>query len=71
MDNSVTDVDGFIDFRTAFRLVSQGYRVVGFDYITSYYKVPLKGDRLRNLEAHTGFTSVQVHFVKRTPFGCR
>ena len=40
---------GFIGYHVARRLVDQGQEVVGVDNLTSYYDVPLKLDRLRQL----------------------
>ena len=59
----VTGAAGFIGFHTALRLLRQGDHVVGFDNLNDYYDVTLKEDRLRELAAHVGFTSVRADLV--------
>lgn len=59
----VTGAAGFIGFHTALRLLRQGDHVVGFDNLNDYYDVTLKENRLRQLEAHAGFTSVRADLV--------
>ena len=52
----VTGSAGFIGFHLSNRLLKDGYSVVGFDNINSYYDVSLKYARLDNLRA-TALTS--------------
>ena len=59
----VTGAAGFIGFHTALRLLRQGDHVVGFDNLNDYYDITLKERRLRELEAHAGFTSVRADLV--------
>src|SRR3989338_3755608 len=55
----VTGAAGFIGFHVAKELLNRGYRVVGYDAVTSYYDVRLKKRRLAMLGKFSAF-----HFVK-------
>lgn len=55
--NSVllTGTSGFIGFRTAEQLLSQGVEVVGVDNMNDYYDLRLKNWRLDQLRSHSNF----------------
>lgn len=55
----VTGAAGFIGFHTALCLLKQGKTVVGIDNMNPYYRVQLKEDRLKRLQAYPHF-----HFHK-------
>lgn len=46
----ITGIAGFIGYHTAFRLLHEGYSVIGIDNLNDYYDVELKKDRLNQLE---------------------
>lgn len=52
----ITGTAGFIGFHLASRLSDAGCTVVGIDNLNPYYDVNLKKDRLKLLEARSGFT---------------
>ncbi|MBS3757666.1 MAG: NAD-dependent epimerase [Desulfobacterales bacterium] len=56
----VTGVAGFIGFHLAYRLLKDGYSVVGIDNLNPYYDVNLKKDRLKELEP---FSNFQFHGI--------
>src|SRR6056297_1169583 len=56
----VTGVAGFIGFHLAYRLLKDGYSVVGIDNLNPYYDVNLKKDRLKELEP---FSNYQFHGI--------
>ncbi|MGB0496874.1 MAG: NAD-dependent epimerase/dehydratase family protein [Rubricella sp.] len=53
----ITGTAGFIGFHLARRLLSHGWRVVGFDGMTDYYDVSLKRRRHQILLQSEGFTA--------------
>jgi UDP-glucuronate 4-epimerase len=53
----ITGVAGFIGFHLAFKLLSEGYEVVGIDNINDYYDPILKNCRLENLGVNTQLIS--------------
>ena len=52
----ITGVAGFVGFHLAKRMLSDGWKVMGFDGITSYYSPKLKAARLSILQAQSGFS---------------
>jgi len=56
----LTGVAGFIGWKTARKLLENGYEVVGVDNINDYYDVSVKLWRLKNLE---GFSNFKFHRV--------
>jgi len=56
----VTGAAGFIGFHLARRLLSEGWRVVGFDAMTPYYDVALKRRRIAVLEGAPGFSLIEA-----------
>jgi len=52
----VTGAAGFIGYHVAKKLLQAGDQVVGLDNLNNYYDVQLKLDRLKQLEAATGFS---------------
>lgn len=54
----VTGSAGFIGYHLCARLLSQGWRVIGFDSLSDYYDVELKRRRHALLEQHPEFTPV-------------
>lgn len=55
----VTGSCGFIGYHLSFCLLSQGYRVIGFDNMNDYYEVQLKKDRLQLLKKFQNFTYIR------------
>lgn len=55
----VTGSCGFIGYHLSFCLLSQGYRVIGFDNMNDYYEVQLKEDRLQLLKKFQNFTYIR------------
>ena len=55
----VTGTAGFIGFHVAQRLLSDGYRVVGYDGVTRYYDPGLKRDRIAILQQNREFVQVE------------
>lgn len=56
----ITGSAGFIGFHLARRLLSAGYRVHGYDGMTSYYDVTLKQKRLAMLLQMPGFSATEA-----------
>lgn len=56
MNYLVTGAAGFIGFHVAQALLARDDRVVGIDNLSDYYDPQLKRDRLRELEANSGFS---------------
>lgn len=56
----VTGAAGFIGYHLTERLLHEGRAVVGIDNMNAYYDVELKRARLRELQAHPGFTFNEV-----------
>lgn len=52
----ITGTAGFIGFHLAFKLLPDGYDIIGLDNINSYYDIKLKLDRLRILQEYPNFT---------------
>ena len=46
----ITGAAGFIGFHTCSRLISEGYEIIGFDNVNSYYEVKIKESRLFELK---------------------
>ncbi len=61
----LTGAAGFIGMTTALRLLERGDEVVGLDNLNAYYDVQLKRDRLRRLQAHTGFRFIELDIADR------
>ncbi len=59
----VTGAAGFIGFHLCRALLSQGEQVVGLDNLNDYYDVGLKRDRLRLLQAESGFDFRELDLV--------
>ena len=55
----VTGASGFIGFHLSYRLISEGYKVVGLDNLNDYYDVRLKESRLEILNQLEGFSFVK------------
>lgn len=51
----ITGVAGFIGYHLAKRLLDDGFTVIGFDNLNSYYDVRLKKSRLDQLRKYPGF----------------
>ena len=45
----VTGAGGFIGFHLCFKLISNGYKVIGLDSLNEYYDINLKKERLKKL----------------------
>jgi UDP-glucuronate 4-epimerase len=56
----VTGSAGFIGYHVARRLLSEGWRVIGFDAVTDYYDVRLKRARLAELAPFERFRPVEA-----------
>lgn len=52
----ITGAAGFIGFHLAQRMLADGWEVMGFDGMTSYYDPTLKESRLSILQSHAGFS---------------
>jgi UDP-glucuronate 4-epimerase len=55
----ITGASGFIGFHLAKRMLSDGWKVMGFDGMTPYYSPKLKEARLSILQAQPGFSFEQ------------
>lgn len=56
----ITGTCGFIGFSLARRLLSEGYRVLGYDVINDYYDVNLKHDRNSLLQKFDNYSFIQA-----------
>lgn len=54
----ITGTAGFIGFHTALRLLADGHTVTGFDGLTPYYDLGLKGRRIEILARSRGFAQI-------------
>jgi len=61
----VTGAAGFIGFHVSKRLLAAGEEVIGLDSLSDYYDVQLKMNRLKQLEAETGFQFVKCDLADR------
>ncbi len=61
----VTGAAGFIGSHVAHRLLDRGDAVVGLDNLNDYYDPQLKRDRLKRLEAKSGFSFAQAELADR------
>ncbi len=61
----VTGTAGFIGFHLAWRLLRDGYKVVGIDVVNDYYDVKLKEDRLRILGAFPDFEFHRFNLMEK------
>lgn len=55
----VTGGAGFIGYFLTKRLLEEGYSVIGYDNMNTYYDVKLKEDRLEQLEKYPGYIFVK------------
>ena len=46
----ITGAAGFIGFHICSRLISEGYEIIGYDNVNSYYDVGIKESRLFELK---------------------
>lgn len=61
----VTGTAGFIGSHVAYRLLSDGYKVVGFDDLNDYYDVNLKRARLARFENNPNYTHIKADLADR------
>ena len=61
----VTGAAGFIGFHVAQRLLARGDDVIGLDNVNDYYDVSLKRERLRQLNAQSRFSFVEIDVADR------
>lgn len=61
----VTGTAGFIGFHLAWRLLREGFPVVGIDIVNDYYDVKLKEDRLKILHEFEGFTFYRFNLMDK------
>jgi UDP-glucuronate 4-epimerase len=59
----VTGAAGFIGFYVAKTLLNQGFEVIGYDNLNSYYDVQLKHDRLAQLKKCSNFKFYQADLI--------
>lgn len=65
MNILVTGAAGFIGFHVTQRLLAAGHQIVGIDNLNDYYDVSLKQARLDLINAHPGFTFIQMELADR------
>ncbi len=61
----VTGSAGFIGFHLSQKLLSQNFKVIGFDNLNDYYEVALKHSRLALLQQNRNFTFVKGDLQNR------
>ncbi len=65
----LTGAAGFIAARVGEMLLEQGVRVVGIDNMNAYYDVRMKKHRLKELDAHKGFTFIKCDIENGAALG--
>lgn len=61
----VTGAAGFIGYHVSRRLLERGDAVVGVDNLNDYYDIALKEERLRQLNAYSGYRHYRIDIVNR------
>ena len=66
----VTGTAGFIGYHLAVLLLTQGFRVVGYDGMTEYYDIRIKQRRHQMLLQNPNFTCVEGMLASSAPYLC-
>ncbi len=60
----VTGSAGFIGFHITRKLIREGFKVVGFDNVNSYYDISLKEERIKELQKESKKFGAEFIFIK-------
>ena len=60
----ITGAAGFIGYHLSMKLLKQGFNVIGYDNLNSYYDVKLKKARLKNIKNLTKDNNLSWKFIK-------
>jgi len=59
----ITGAAGFIGFHLTKRMLNEGYKIIGYDNLNSYYDINLKNKRLEILNQKADIDNVQWEFI--------
>lgn len=60
----ITGAVGFIGFHLSIKLLEDGFNVIGFDNLNSYYDIKLKRARLKNIKNLANKNNLSWNFIK-------